>query len=203
MRPARIFTVLRSGGEYRVEHVAALAAQCARRAPGVEFACLGDDPAAPGHVPLLHDWPGWWAKIELFRFRGPLLFLDLDTVLRGSLTPLLAVARERPFAALADFDPRAGRPMASGVMAWSGRVRWVYEAFRRDPARHMADNMTREHWGDQGFIGRRVKRVEHFQALLPGAVASWKLSPRDEIEAARVVCFHGRPRPWEVDHGLL
>nr|WP_145924153.1 hypothetical protein [Halomonas elongata] len=42
------------------------------------------------HQPLAHGWPGWWSKLELFRpHGGDLLYLDLDTVVRGDLQPLI------------------------------------------------------------------------------------------------------------------
>lgn len=207
MQP-RIVCVLKTGGDFAADHAWALRERCARFAPGARFTALTDDPAllpAKWAVPLKHGWPGWWSKIEVFRFRGPVLYLDLDTVPVASLTRVLAVARETPFMALADFDPRMGRGMQSAVMSWSGRMRRVYEAFAAAPERHMSLNRDRRWWGDQGFIERRVKRIAHLQTLLPGVAVSWKLDMRGQGPApdgALLVCFHGKPRPWEVDHGL-
>jgi hypothetical protein len=160
---------------------------------------------APWAIPLKHDWPGWWAKLEAFRLRGPVLYLDLDSVVVGDLTPLLNTARRTHFVALADFDARSGRRLASGVLAWSGRMRWLYEAFARAPEAHMKANATRRHWGDQGFLDRRIRKLTLWQDILPGALVSWKLDMKGRGPApsdARIVCFHGQPRPWEINHGL-
>ena len=41
-------------------------------------------------IPLQHDWPGWFAKFELFRpdIEGDLLYFDIDTVITGDLKQL-------------------------------------------------------------------------------------------------------------------
>jgi len=191
-------TVLRSGGEYKAEHVERLQDQCARYAPGVEFRCLSDVPA-PGRIKIRHDWPGWWAKMEMFRLRGPILYMDLDTTIVQTLTPLLAVARSEPFVALRDFNPHQ-RELQSSLMAWSGCMRRLYRAFLADPAKHMAENNSGRWWGDQGFIERRASKRAYWQELLPGAVVSWKKHCSNGVpDGARVVCFHGRPKPWDLE----
>ena len=92
-----IATVLRSGGDYRPEHVRALADMCGRFAPAHRFVVLTDQCYAFAEDeeiearPLKRDWPGWWAKMELFALPGPVLFFDLDTVIvRSLLVPALS-----------------------------------------------------------------------------------------------------------------
>lgn len=59
------------------------------------FYCLTNDfkSKLPGEViPLIHNWPGWWAKVELHRPDLPVgrtLYLDLDTHIIRSLNPIL------------------------------------------------------------------------------------------------------------------
>lgn len=192
----RIVTVCRSGGDYRWEHVETLRQQCAKHAKGIEFVCLSDI----GGTPLQHDWPGWFSKIEMFRQTGPCLYLDLDTVVLDSLAPLLHIARTRPFTVLRDFNhPNAGREVQSSIMAWSGDMGRLYTRFRCHPEYHMEQNNSREFWGDQGFIERHADGWEYWQDLLPGALVSYKLQCRDGVpKGARVLVFHGRPRPWDV-----
>lgn len=195
--PAKIVTVLRSGGEYRAEHVERLRQQAETHAPDAEFICLRDD--GVGGWPLQHDWPGWWAKLCLFSLPGPVLYMDLDTSIVGDLTPLLRMAAKHDFIALRDFY----RPqnMGSGLMAWRGDMRHVLTAFQADAEDVMRTHNRPEKWGDQGFIDPLTADVrEHWQDLLPGAVVSWKAHCRNGgiPASARVVCFHGRPRPWEI-----
>lgn len=195
MRPV-ILTVLRSGGEYRPEHVARLERQCAEFAPWNEFRCLSDMDV-PGRIPLRHDWPGWWAKMEAFRVVGPCLYLDLDSTIRGALGPLLRIAQEREFVTLRDFNWPA-RDVQSSIMAWNGDMGRLYEAFRQSPAKHMAENTGGRFLGDQGFIERQEKPA-FWQDLAPGAIVSWKKHCKRGVpEGARVIAFHGKPRPWQV-----
>ena len=191
---AKIITVLRSGGEYRAEHVERLRKQCEVHAPGVEFLCLSDLDGG-----LVSDWPGWWAKIELFRLRGPVLYMDLDTTVIDDISPLLRIAEDHDFVALRDFNPKQ-RAMGSGLMAWSGDMSRIHAEFSASPAAHMKRCTTPAAWGDQGFIEPLTPDRAYWQDLLPGAVVSWKKHCGSGVpDGARVVCFHGKPRPWEVE----
>lgn len=208
-----IACVLRSGGVYRPAHVQALRAQCAAWAPGEPFICLTDT-LVPGVLchPLQQGWPGWWAKLELFRpgvipDGTRILYLDLDTVVVGSLGPILA--RPEPLIVLEDFyrhPPTFARGLGSGVMAWTAGdprlTRW-YETFLADPILYMRACGT---GGDQRFLETCLtleaswKAVTFWPDVVPAAIVSYKVhcSGGQVPPAARLVCFHGRPKPWEV-----
>jgi hypothetical protein len=56
-------------------------------------------------------------------------------------------------------------------------------------------------WGDQGFISKCLgNNWQAWQSLFPGAVGSFKTTwKRQKPPAnARIVCFHGKPKPWQV-----
>lgn len=195
-----ILTVLKSGGDFNAGHVRRLQAQCARFAPNAGFACMSDEWIdGVERIPLVEGWPGWWSKMELFRVAGPILYMDLDTTIVGDLEPLLQVVRSRPFIALRDFNPKA-RALGSGLMGWSGNLMDLYCVFKRQAEVAMRDFVTAKRWGDQGWIDENVGVRSYWQELLPGAVVSFKkdVAGRGVPKAARVVCFHGKPRPWEV-----
>lgn len=193
-----IVTVLRSGGDFRPEHVERLRLQCEIYAPDEPFVCLTDYPNVTGGRPLIFEWSGWWSKMEVFALLGPILYMDLDTTIVGDLAPLLEVAHSMPFTALRDFNPHV-REMGSGLMAWSGDMRRVFLEFEADPDFHMAECTTPAKWGDQGFIEPLTPNRAYWQDLLPDAVVSYKKHCMDGVPAgARVVCHHGPPRPWEV-----
>lgn len=178
--------VLRSGGDFRAEHVRALA----RRVPGL--VCLADCPVdSVATLPLTTNWPGWWAKMEAFgpSIRGDILLLDLDTVvLRMPELPVVTTV-------LPDFY----RPqlMGSGFMYVTAADRdriWI--EFTRDPTGHMGRCRTRACWGDQGFLQPLIGHAPRWPA---DRVVSWKVHCRRGIpESAEVICFHGRPRPWDL-----
>lgn len=199
---ATLITVLRSGGEYKVEHVAKLKAQAEHFGFGGEFICLSDCHSAPGYRELKHGWPGWWSKMEAFKIHGPAVYVDLDTWFTGSLGPLFEAAQSYPFIALRDFNPKQ-RLLGTGLMAWCGNLSEIYHHFRQYPRFHMEQNRNPRWWGDQGFMERYITKtsspIAFWQEVLPGAVVSFKKHCQNGVpEDARVVCFHGKPKPWEV-----
>lgn len=201
-----IACVLRSGGVYQPAHVQRLQAQAAQWAPGVPFVCLSDV-AVPGveTIALQHGWPGWWSKLELFRdgvfeLGQRVLYADLDTTFVGSLADVLR--QVDGFVALSNFYIRAGKQtlggaLGSGLMSWTvGTAGHLYERFAWNPPAIMADCGG---YGDQLFIHNNVGRRAYWQDVLPGQVVSYKVHCGDGCpEDARVVCFHGKPRPWDV-----
>lgn len=187
-----IATVLRSGGDYGPEHVEALRRMCARHAPAHRFVCLTDMPDRVGHgaIELHRDWPGWWAKMEMFWLRAPVLYLDLDTVIVRDIGPLIDAAAGREFVILRDFyrgqsNPRA---MQSAMMFWAGDQSRLADGFEAQPRFYLG--------GDQEYLEQHLGFTpDYWQDIAPGAVGSFKVSPRTADE--RVIIFHGRPRPWE------
>lgn len=193
---AKVICVLREGGEYDRTHVARLARQVEQHAPvGTEFICL-ENPA--------EGWPGWWAKMALFKEQGPLLYLDLHSTLVGSVEPLLELAGRHEFICLRDFNyPQ--REVQSSVMAWRGDLSHLYRKFTENPQAHMAENSSARWWGDQGFIERHQPERSYWQDLVPGQLVSFKKHVRGRglPPAARVIVFHGKPRPWEQSEVIL
>jgi len=201
---ARVMCVLRSGGEYKPEHVQRLA----RMVPGLQVL---SDVAVPGvpTIPMMSSWPGWWAKMELFRpdIDCDLFYLDLDTSIVGGIADLATVGRTTM---LSDFYwPDR---LASGVMYLTKLDRrMVWDRWIVNPAAHMA----RYHRaGDQGFIESVLPEARRWQEDFPGRIVSYKAhvaargmtgfhdkrsKGNGKVPAgASVICFHGRPRPWDV-----
>lgn len=186
--------VLRSGGIYGPGWVYALKRGLNRwMPPGYDWRVLTDNPEpfAAWGVRLQHDWPGWFSKLELFRpglFEGPVVYLDLDTLPVGDLSEIAAYAG--PFAMLSDFY----RPQQaeSGVMAFTPgpATEAIWEAFMRDPVGNM-----RRYRRDGRFIAEHSEPVR-LQEVFPGQICSLKVHARRGCpEGARLVCFHGKPRP--------
>lgn len=163
------------------------------------FVCITEWHIAGIETRLLeHDWPGWWAKLELFRpglFRGRVLYLDLDTSVVGSLDEIASYAG--PFAMIDDWvHDWLG---ASGVMAWEPgeHTESIYTEFCR-----MAEGAMRSHRGDQNWISGAVE-WEPLRELYPGQIVSrWVECEGGVPPDARIVCWHGTPKPasigWEL-----
>lgn len=186
-----ILTVFKEGGDFLPEHVDRLRAQCEQHAPDVDFLCLEGDL-------LTNDWPGWWSKMHVFTYHGVVLYMDLDTAIVGDLTPLIDAASDHDFIALR--NPCDTPSMfGSGLMAWRGDMRHVFDRFREGPHGHMRRCTTRALWGDQGFISETETPDALWQDLLPGQIVSWKVDCAEGVPPdARVVYFHSNPRPWQV-----
>jgi hypothetical protein len=193
-------TVLRGGGEYGPEHVQAMQRQIAKWAPkGTQFVCLTDtDVPGVECIALAHDWPGWWAKIELFDLASPrgFFYTDLDNVILGKLDELLEVDE---FTADIGFSFFRLPPAVD--------LTFAYRIFRSDPAAHMAEwdpaKRTDHRFGDAAFLRWRVglepaqwsKQVRNLVEL--SVVCPWRLPPMSLLKETRVVlCGGKRWRPW-------
>jgi hypothetical protein len=169
------------------------------------FVCLSDVPIAGVDViPLRDALPGWWSKMELFREFAHAFYVDLDTVIVGNITKM--VRHRHEFTVLRNLTRPESGQIGSGLMAWSGDYSRLYRAFMADPDRHMAECVTTQKWGDQGFIQSKMQRFDYFQDLFPGAVVSYKadlLKVKDPGLDCRIVCFHGAPKPFDVRHSWV
>lgn len=194
-----IVCVMKTGGEYNRTHVQNLKDMVGNH----PFVCLSDDPSVPGYQPLNDNLPGWWSKIEAFAIPGPVLFLDLDTIVLGNLDEILETAKQHEFLILRDVyrgqqDPKA---MQSSVMGWASDVSYMYDEFIKMAAHWMMS--VRD---DQRYIEMVAKQAKYWQDILPDALVSFKVSVQGKSipEDAKIIFFHGQPRPWqqsEVKYG--
>ncbi|MEE8262742.1 MAG: hypothetical protein V3R83_09800 [Gammaproteobacteria bacterium] len=217
-------TVCKSGGDFGPADVIRLAKRIRRHLNGFDIRtrmiCLTDLPREEFHkagvpVPtifqLRHGWPGWWSKIELFRpglfsSEDRVLHLDLDTVPVGDFSELWQPIDSNHLFMLKDFY----RPLfaASGVMGWRGGG-WedIFTRFHARSEKVMGSNQNIQPCGDGAFISSDplVKAsTGYWQDRFPGRVVSYKAHcQRGVPSAASLVCFHGRPRPTEVDEPWL
>lgn len=219
----KVVTVYRSGGDYSPAYVKHLAEGVKRNLSiPHEFICLSDSLKflnlnGNGHVSLLnYNWPGWWAKMEVFNHPGPLLYIDLDTVITGSIDELANWIIKNPncMVMLRGFYRR---DQCSGIMGWSGDNSWIYEHFRdhfgdraiyetTESGTSMTIKKTRFR-GDQEWLSKffydKFDQVTIVMAqnIMKGIV-SFKVNVQGNGKLptdTRIVCFHGRPRPAEVE----
>lgn len=193
--------VLRSGGDYRPEHVARLANGIRRYQPDAHIVCLSDValPRSVKRIPLARNWPGWWSKMELWTpgllDSGDLIvYLDLDTVIVGDPTILESYTGD--LAVLRDFYRES--MIGSGVMLWRGApMRECWDDFTRDPEAVLASHPWRSDYHSVEWL----QRGDRVQDVFPGVVASYKahVRPKGKIpDGCSLVCFHGSPSPDAV-----
>jgi hypothetical protein len=199
--------------EYCAENVIWLKRQVEKHlSANHRFVCLTDLKDIPGveTVPLVHDWPGWWSKIELFRpdnsIKGHCFYIDLDTAICGDFDH---IAVQNQMTVLRRVSKGTG--VGSGLMAWRDKPDFIYEKFCENPDGFISAHVTPDSWGDQGFIQdclhdaqKNGLRVYAFQEIFGNQVICYKydVDPVEHSDAppddARIVVFNGRPKPWHV-----
>jgi len=182
----KILTIFKEGNGYTKKCVDVFKRRCAKYAPDVPVEVIDS---------FELDVPGHWSKIEAFKHKGAVLYIDLSCVPFGDLSCLIKAAKKYKFIGIHDFNPHI-RNLGSGVMSWRGDMNCLFEKFKEDPEGHIKENSNPRYWGDQGFIERNLKNYRYWQKVCPGAVVSYKkqgIKPN-----AKIVCFHGKPKPWEV-----
>lgn len=188
-----IVSVYKTGGDYNLEYVKRLSESVVHT--GLPFVCLSDDKGAAEygeHIPLAHNWRGWWSKIELFKSLRSALYFDLDTVIKGDISEL--VKHSHKFTMLSDLNIKNSNP-TSGVMAWNGDYSRIYSSF--NPENMTRYDNRRPALGDQGYIAEYVV-PERFQTIFPDMFTSYKWGTEDQKKKANVICYHGKPRPHET-----
>jgi hypothetical protein len=205
------FTVLKYGSTlktrngYKPEYVYALQNQISKfyKKPH-RFFCLTDhnDLKCPV-IKLKHNWPGWWSKIEYFRFnfKDEVCFaIDLDTVIDDDIENIVDYPHK--FTALNEaLTNRFTGNLGSGLMAWSGDKTNIYETFKRNPDHFMSVCKR----GDQEFIQNIYPKFHTFQ-LISKDIYSYKftLPDKDNIPGdAKIIYFSGQPKPWQTQHSWI
>ncbi len=201
-----IICVLKSGGIYDAEWVRKLRDGVARNLTGAHrFVCLSDVEVPCERIELEDDWPGWWAKVAMFKagvIEDRTVYLDLDTAIVGPIDDLFHIPA--PFAMLENMSNPG--MVGSGVMWFNGKAPYgVYEKFVRQPEAYIAHyerNAQTEngsYLGDQALIWDTLGRdVPYIQDYFPG-IHSYKRTCRKGLPPdARIVVFPGSPKPTEL-----
>lgn len=207
-----VATVLKTGGDvYDYKYVNALAAAVKDNlSVDHEFVCLTDDPRGFSAnvdrvVKFKHNYPKWWGKIELFDpsvfETDSILYMDLDTSIIGNINEIASY--DGDFAGLRDFY--ALHSLGSGIMAWNKhKVSQIYDRFLPK-----ANEVMRNYeGGDQVWIDQHKPSIEYVQDIYKNQVVSFKrhcfINNVIKVpENARIVCFHGNPRPHTIHHEVL
>lgn len=191
--------MVRVGDKYGPEYAAILSDMLARNLSELDDVCpwlVTDDPANVPEginvIPADPRLPGWWQKVRLFSGEMPwkegerVAFFDLDSIIVDRLEDLIQTK-----GIIKDWHWDC---FNSSVMVWDhGEHRQVWDRF--DPT-DIPRNI-----GDQEWITQQAPDFP----LLPKA---WCVSYRSHAKAfppegAKVVCFHGEPKPHRIGEGWV
>jgi len=218
------------GTKYPADYVNRLRNMVSRNLPlPHRFVCLTDDAAGLEHgietLPFLQtDLEYCWNKLLLFDrlpLEGVGLYLDLDVVVTGDLTPIATTRPDDPFVGVVDWYRLDDLQYNASVMRFHlNRHHHVIDNFRRKVAEgrlvkkrewdaYLGSRDKVVFWegnvrygGDQEWTSRQVYARADIgsHCFPPGMVLSYKKHGRRKLpDGCRVMVFHGDPKPHEVD----
>lgn len=193
------YCVLKSGKRYGATHVQKLKQAVERHCSlPFTFHCLSDCEVPCDRIPLVHEWPTFWSKVELFRagVTDPdalNVYLDLDVLVAGNLDEFVSYPHRFSMARDNTFTQRAN----SSVMAWTGDHSYIYEEMRRRPMLTRMRFCSLPWYGDQGLteycLLARGAAPDRIDDLFPDCFRIYRtLGANDNIdEGALFVSFQG------------
>ena len=154
-------------------------------------------------IPLMEGWHGWWNKASLFSTSCPLsgrvLYIDLDTVITGSLDSLAAYGGEFAILSTDDID-NEGKDFCDGynssLLLWdadSARLGIICDFLAANFALVHKFIHRLDHWFEM-----MVSQADTIQGMFPGHIVDYNHSCKESVpDDARVVVFPLRPKPHE------
>ena len=200
---------IKAGTKYGPKYVNALASMVERNVhfAGYDFVCFTDDPK--GINPHIRTFPlpckleGWWQKVGLFKpridgiYTDKILFLDLDVVIAGSLDPILemdtdwAICHDWP----EEIKPGDTDYNSSAFLLKAGSQPQVWKDF---------DMRFATPEGDQAWIQEKAPGADLFPYDWTPSYKLRSLHLQEKPpEDAKVVVFHGNPKPPECGGWVL
>lgn len=170
-------------------------------------------------IPLRYQKKGCWPKLAIFAPDllppdEPTLYLDLDMVVRGSIDAFFdRIEEQRGFHALREWNPtiwslmplalRPDRGVQGSILGFIPREqRHLYDRFVSDPAAVFTKYHLDQDYLTEAAVPRTYWPHSWTTSFKWHCVKYWPLSavfPRiPEPKRARIVVFHGTPRPIDV-----
>lgn len=176
-----------------------------------EFVCISDrsidgiDTVRP-----INSLPGWWLKTSLFAptvSRDRNLWLDLDVTITNNIDALVEPLGASQLRAILNWPQSGHNTIQSSVMYWEGdSAQIIHDEFKHDwahwpPRNDMFWDNGQVQWGDQEFATylRDTGKLE-VEYFATADIMSYKYHCRAGLpEGAKVVVFHGKPDPADVN----
>jgi len=137
---------------------------------------------------LSNPEPSYGDCIEPYKLGRPMILMGLDTIITGNIDHLARYCLEDHWLAVPR-DPFDVKTVCNGVALVPASHQWVWDEWDGE--------------NDMDWIrGMRRRRV--IDDLYPGHVVSYKGHVMHEgLDDARIVYFHGKQKPHELDHDWI
>lgn len=227
------------GAKYDAEYVNKLGRACRRHLQGCgKLVCFTDDAEGLGDIVEARPLPStsmqaWWLKAYLFskaaRLAGPVLYLDLDTVVCGDLGPLAALAASSNLVKMRRPTSRRWRRLVPARHSHADAQATLGTAALRNENRAGGYNSSVLAWTAPRFgavwdlldepgayesVARAVYKFDHWLEMLvedativqdeTGAVVEYaSMAEERPPPGASVVCFPLTPKPHEVHTAFI
>ncbi len=176
--------------------------------PGVECYDLPDP-----HLDRAFTRMGGWPKLTIYQehlegLQGRALFIDLDSVVCGDLGPMLTHPGEvvviREWRRFADYFRKWEVNGATGVLAFDmgGPCDHFYQTWLEGPEAHATELRS-----EQRFVTKYARDMQFWpddwvvsfkRHLMAKPVLNRFVPVREPGPEAKIVAFHGKPRPIDV-----
>jgi hypothetical protein len=167
-----------------------------------DFSCFTENPdgldAGILVVPLAENWTGWWGKATLFGdtgLEGRMLYIDLDTVITGSLDDLAQYAGAYAVMGTGDLEcEKAKDGYNTSIIAWHSEFgKEIYLVLKKYYVQTVKFICRFDFWTEM-----MVTNADIVQELFPGQFLDYLTYCKETVpEGCRMVCFPRDPKPHE------
>ena len=202
-----VVCVLRNGGKvgYDATWVKKLKNSVARNLTVKhKFICLSDVDVPCKRIPLIGAGAGFWAKLELFRpglFTGPVLYIDLDTVICANIDNLVEQIKDQQFVMLLETDKNV---VSSAVMWWQGDHSYLWDQYTKTSDSVLKEQYSKmPRYGDQAFIEDYTTHTL-LQDHVPTEWVGWSSQRAVPVDAKILIFRKVSQKPSTMlDHSLV
>lgn len=168
------------------------------------FFCLSDVDVPCERIPLISSSTGFWAKLELFRpnlFNGPVLYIDLDTVVCDNLDDIVTQIKDQQFVMLLETDKNV---VSSAIMWWQGDHSYLWDRYLKTPPLELKEKYSKmPRYGDQAFIEDYTNHTL-LQDHIPAKWVGWSSQKEIPVDAKILIFRKVSQKPSTMlDHPLV
>jgi len=205
-----VVCVLRNGGKvgYDATWVEKLKNSVARNLTlEHKFVCFSDCNLSVPTIPLDLADHGFWSKMQMFKpnlFNGPVLYLDLDTVVCQNIDSVVARLQDQNFVMWNEADKNIH---SSALMFWQGDHSYLWNLYKSQPLSYWETlYATPPLYGDQAIISQNTKHsivTDHCPSEW-FHIASYKDTQRN-LDSVRLLMFRkvSQKPSTMLDHPLV